>query len=65
MAVHGPGPVGKDAAIEIFNSDGSMAGACGNGTRCVVQWLNEQTGKSDYSFEVEGLPLKAQLAVFN
>ena len=61
MAVHAPGPVGKDAVIEIFNSDGSMAGACGNGTRCVVQWLNEQTGKSDYSFEVEGLPLKAQL----
>jgi len=40
MAVHGPSPIGQDARIEIFNSDGSMAEACGNGTRCVVQWLN-------------------------
>ncbi len=61
MAVHSPGPVGKDARIEIFNSDGSMSGACGNGTRCVVQWLNAQTGTSDFSFEVEDQPLTAQL----
>lgn len=61
MAVHGPGPIGKDARIEIFNSDGSKAEACGNGTRCVVQWLNKQTGGQDFSFEVEGQPLRAQL----
>ncbi|MEP0943293.1 MAG: diaminopimelate epimerase [Rhizobiaceae bacterium] len=61
MAVHGPGPVGKDARIEILNSDGSMAEACGNGTRCVVQWLNKQIGGQDYSFEVNGQPLKARL----
>ncbi|MEP1207052.1 MAG: diaminopimelate epimerase [Rhizobiaceae bacterium] len=61
MAVHSPGPVGKDARIEILNSDGSMAEACGNGTRCVVQWLNKQTGGQDFSFEVEGQPLKARL----
>ncbi|NKB52296.1 MAG: diaminopimelate epimerase [Rhizobiaceae bacterium] len=61
MAVHSPGPVGKDARIEIFNSDGSMSDACGNGTRCVVQWLNEQTGTSDFSFEVEDQPLTARL----
>ena len=61
MAVHGPGPIGKDAIIEIFNSDGSKAEACGNGTRCVVQWLNRQTGGQDFSFEVEGQPLKARL----
>jgi len=61
MAVHSPGPVGKDALIEIFNSDGSMSGACGNGTRCVVQWLNKQTGGKEFSFEVEGLPLAAQV----
>lgn len=61
MAVHGPGPVGKDARIEIFNSDGSMAEACGNGTRCVVQWLNGETGQNDFRFEVEGQPLAAKL----
>ena len=61
MAVHAPGPVGKDARIEIFNSDGSRAEACGNGTRCVVQWLNKQTGTSSFSFEVDQQPLVAQL----
>lgn len=61
MAVHAPGPVGKDAQIDIFNSDGSMSGACGNGTRCVVQWLNKLTGSESFSFEVEGQPLAAQL----
>ncbi len=61
MAVHDPGPVGKHARIEIFNADGSMAEACGNGTRCVVQWLNRQTGFTEFSFEVNGNPLSAQL----
>ena len=61
MAVHSPGPIGKDARIEILNSDGSMAEACGNGTRCVVQWLNKQTGGQEFSFEVESQALKARL----
>lgn len=61
MAVHNPGPVGKDARIEIFNSDGTTSGACGNGTRCVVQWLNGQTGGNAFSFEVDGQPLAAKL----
>jgi len=39
-----------DANIRILNSDGSLAEACGNGTRCVVSWLNEQAPKSDYLF---------------
>ena len=59
MAVHAPGPIGKDARIEIFNSDGSMAEACGNGTRCVVQWLHGETGKTEFAFEVEGIALDA------
>ena len=61
MAVHSPGPIGHDARIEIFNSDGSRAEACGNGTRCVVHWLHEQTGEANFSFEVNGKPLLAQL----
>ncbi|MEE9313618.1 MAG: diaminopimelate epimerase [Rhizobiaceae bacterium] len=64
MAVHSPlaqNPIGKDARIEIFNVDGSQAGACGNGTRCVVQWLAGETGKNQFSFEVQGKPLAALL----
>ena len=59
MAVHAPGPLGRDAVIEIFNSDGSRAEACGNGTRCVVDWLNRQQEQEAYSFEVDGQPLAA------
>ncbi len=60
MAIHAPGPVGKDAVIEIFNSDGSQAGACGNGTRCVVTRLDEPANGDFFSFEVFGQPLKAK-----
>jgi diaminopimelate epimerase len=39
-----------DASILIFNSDGSEAGACGNGMRCVAALVSEQTGRSDLKF---------------
>ncbi len=51
MAVHKPRQEGTDAYIEIFNSDGSEAGACGNGMRCVVSWLRSQLNKDDFHFE--------------
>jgi len=40
-----------DAAIRIYNSDGSEAGACGNGMRCVAALLSAETGKSTLRFE--------------
>ena len=36
---------GADAAIRIFNADGSTAGACGNATRCVADLLFRETGQ--------------------
>lgn len=30
-----------DATVRIFNTDGSRAGACGNGTRCVAWFIDE------------------------
>ncbi len=42
MAVHKPTKSGSDYHIIIWNSDGSKAQACGNGTRCVVEWLYKQ-----------------------
>ena len=36
MAVHDPVRPGADATLAIFNTDGSPAEACGNGTRCVA-----------------------------
>ena len=56
MAIHDPKAAGTDAWIDIVNSDGSMAQACGNGTRCVVQALAAETGKKAFLFHtVAGL----------
>ena len=39
MTIHDPREPGTDAAVAIFNTDGSPAGACGNGSRCVAWYL--------------------------
>ncbi len=51
MAIHDPKAEGTDAWIDILNSDGSKAQACGNGTRCVVQALAAETGKKIFTFQ--------------
>ena len=48
-----------DIAIEIRNSDGSVAKACGNGSRCVAELILYETGKKEIVIEtIDGL-LKA------
>lgn len=51
MAVYDPKAQGTDAWIDIINSDGSFAQACGNGTRCVVQALAAETGRKAFTFQ--------------
>src|SRR5688572_9021003 len=51
MAIHDARTPGTAAYIEILNSDGSLAEACGNGMRCVVQALSAETGQKSYMFE--------------
>src|SRR4051795_6120559 len=51
MVLHAPRLQGTEAFIRIYNSDGSEAGACGNGMRCVVRQLFERTGKTAATFE--------------
>lgn len=34
-----PAAEGVDVCLDMFNADGSIAGACGNGTRCVASLL--------------------------
>ena len=36
-----------DASLEFYNSDGSMSGACGNGTRCVADFLSKEGDKKE------------------
>jgi diaminopimelate epimerase len=36
---------GADARLTFFNTDGSIAGACGNATRCVARYLMAEGGR--------------------
>ena len=51
MAIHDSRTPGTANYIEIINSDGSLAEACGNGMRCVVQALSAQSGQKNFVFE--------------
>ena len=60
MAIHDPRTPGTDYFVDILNSDGSSAQACGNGMRCVVQALAAETGKRLFTFETVAGILNAQ-----
>ncbi|MCB1511625.1 MAG: diaminopimelate epimerase [Hyphomicrobiaceae bacterium] len=49
------------ARIEIYNNDGSLAGACGNGMRCVALTVFEQTGEATQVFETDAGLLRADV----
>jgi diaminopimelate epimerase len=51
MTLHAPRTSGTDAYVRIYNSDGSEAGACGNGMRCIAELLFKETGKRALTFE--------------
>lgn len=38
---------GADFALDFWNSDGSRAGACGNATRCVSDFMMRELGRDD------------------
>ena len=51
MALYPPRTPGTDAFVRIFNNDGSEAGACGNGMRCVASLVSDENGKAALTFE--------------
>ncbi len=53
MALYPARTPGTDAYVRIFNNDGSEAGACGNGTRCIADILFRQTRKAALTFETK------------
>jgi diaminopimelate epimerase len=53
MAIYPPRTPGTDAFVRIFNSDGSEAGTCGNGTRCIADIVFGETGKTALTFETK------------
>jgi diaminopimelate epimerase len=44
MVMGDPGTPGTAADVLIYNNDGTLAGACGNGTRCVADRLCRELG---------------------
>jgi diaminopimelate epimerase len=53
MALYPPRTPGTDAFIRIYNNDGSEAGACGNGMRCVASLVAQENGKQRLTFETK------------
>ncbi|WP_455481968.1 diaminopimelate epimerase [Bartonella sp. B35(2025)] len=51
MAIYPPTKSEADFSIEIWNADGSMAKACGNGTRCVIAWLIDHNLGENFRLE--------------
>ncbi len=48
----GPAPTGvADLGLTFLNSDGSASGACGNGTRCVADFLMAERGADHLGLE--------------
>lgn len=49
-----PGTGGADAVMRIWNPDGSVAKACGNGARCVADLLLSETKKPSIKLSTAG-----------
>ena len=50
-----------DAGLEFYNSDGSVSGACGNGTRCVADLLAKENKKKEIILWTSGGTLKSKI----
>lgn len=42
-----------DFALQFWNADGTIAGACGNATRCVSAWVMAETGRTEVTLITE------------
>lgn len=42
LVVEPAGAAGADFSYRVFNADGSTAGQCGNGIRCIARWLRDR-----------------------
>jgi diaminopimelate epimerase len=62
MVLHAPQTAGTEAFIRIYNTDGSVAGACGNGMRCVGWHVAGETGRRRFRFETAAGILEVDVA---
>ena len=61
MAIHPGRPGGSAPLVRIYNNDGSEAGACGNGMRCVALYESGRTDSPACAFETKAGLLKADV----
>jgi diaminopimelate epimerase len=54
-----------DASLEFYNSDGSISGACGNGTRCVADLLSKENNKKEIALWTSVGVLKSKILMDN
>ena len=54
--------VDADVALTFFNADGSIAGACGNATRCIARYLLDESGDDRMTLKTERGVLEAENA---
>ena len=50
-----------DADMKFYNSDGSVSGACGNGTRCVAYLLSKEKNKNKIILGTESGKLESKI----
>ena len=50
-----------DAKLEFYNSDGSTSGACGNGTRCVANFLSREKNQKKITVLTSSGVLKSNI----
>jgi diaminopimelate epimerase len=50
-----------DAGLEFYNSDGSVSGACGNGTRCVADFLSKEGNQKEITVLTSSGLLKSKI----
>jgi diaminopimelate epimerase len=50
-----------DASLEFYNSDGSTSGACGNGTRCIADFLSKESNQKEITVWTSSGLLKSKI----
>jgi len=50
-----------DAGLEFYNSDGSTSGACGNGTRCIADFLSKESDQKEITVWTSSGLLKSKI----
>jgi diaminopimelate epimerase len=58
MVLYPPRASGTDSFVRIYNNDGSEAGACGNGMRCIAALITQETGKAEATFQTSAAILQ-------